>query len=138
MLLVAAAAPAHTQTPPAPKAPPGAHADDVRRVVSVDSNLQLFAVMCALDAAGYVPGASIESDSPGRVQLRKQMVGLQGRAVAALRKYYTEHALGDPGANFARFVSFALVVGPPPDFRFELRRDDLPPEALTLETFNPI
>ncbi len=138
MLLAAVAAPAHSQTPPVSRAPAGAHVDDVRRVVSVDSNLQLFAVMCALDAAGYGPGASIESDSPGRVQLRKQMLGLQGPAVAALRKYYAEHALGDSGANFSRFVSFALVVGPPPDFRFELRRDDLPPEALTLETFNPI
>ena len=50
----------------------------------------------------------------------------------------TEHALGDSGATFSRFVSFALVAGPPPDFQFELRRDDLPPEALSLEGFNPI
>jgi len=138
ILLVAASAPAHSQTPPVSKAPTGGHGDDVRRVVSVDSNLQLFAVMCALDAAGYVPGTSIEADTPGRVQLRKRLLQLQGPAVAALRKYYAEHALGDSGATFSRFVSFALVIGPPPDFKFELRRDDLPPEALTLETFNPI
>ena len=66
------------------------------------------------------------------------MLALQGPAVAALRKYYTEHALGDSGATFSRFVTFALVAGPPPDFQFELRRDDLPPEALSLEGFNPI
>jgi tetratricopeptide (TPR) repeat protein len=94
--------------------------------------------MCALDAAWYMPGAGATADTPGRIQLRKHMQALQGPAVTALRKYYAEHALGDPGATFSRFVSFSLVVGPPPDFPFLLRRDDLPPEALTLEGFNPI
>ena len=103
----------------------------------MDSRPQLFAVMCALDAAGYEASAGV-AETPGRVQVRKRMLALQGPAAAALRKYYAEHALGDSGATFSRFVSFALVAGPPPDFRFELRRDDLPPEALALEGFNPI
>jgi len=83
-------------------------------------------------------GAKRASDTPGRIQLRKRMLALEGPAVAALRKYYAEHALGDSGATFSRFVSFALVTGPPPDFKFELRRDDLPPEALSLDGFNAI
>ncbi len=137
ILLLAALGGARAQTPTS-KAPAAAAVEDAHRTVSVDSSRQLFAVMCALDAAGYVSGASATDDTPGRIQLRKHMLAQQGPAVAALRKYYTEHALGDSGANFSRFVSFALVVGPPPDFQFELRRDDLPPEALTLEGFNPI
>ena len=56
----------------------------------------------------------------------------------ALRKYYKEHALADSGATFSRFVSFALAVGPPPNFEFELRRDELPPDALALEGFNEV
>jgi hypothetical protein len=102
----------------------------------VDARLQLFAVMCALDAAGY--DSTAVGDTPGRVQLRKKMQSLQGPAVDALRKYYTEHALGDSAATFSRFISFALVAGPPPNFQFELRRDDLPPEALTLDGFNAV
>jgi hypothetical protein len=128
---------ANAQTP-ATKAPSSAATGDARRSVSVDSRPQLFAVMCALDAAGYASGVSAADDTPGRIQLRKRMQALQGPAVVALRKYYTEHALGDSGATFSRFVSFALVAGPPPDFKFELRRDDLPPEALTLDGFNAI
>jgi tetratricopeptide (TPR) repeat protein len=128
---------AHAQAPPARSPAPGA-VDESRRAVSVESHRQLFAVMCALDAAWYMPGAGATADTPGRIQLRKHMQALQGPAVTALRKYYAEHALGDPGATFSRFVSFSLVVGPPPDFPFLLRRDDLPPEALTLEGFNPI
>jgi len=137
VLLLAALAPGHAQTP-APKVPAPAAPDESHRVVSVDSRVQLFAVLCALDAAGYQSSSSAASDTPGRVQLRKRMLALQGAAVAAVRKYYTEHALGDSGATFSRFVSFALVVGPPPDFQFTLTRDDLPPEALALEGFNSI
>jgi tetratricopeptide (TPR) repeat protein len=94
--------------------------------------------MCALDAAGYESGRGAAGETAGRTQLRQRMLALQGPAVTALRKYYAEHALGDSGATFSRFASFALVAGPPPDFKFELRRDDLPPEALSLEGFNPI
>ncbi len=132
-----AGAVAHAQAPP-PRPTSRSEGDTTHRSVSVDSSPQLFAVLCALDAAGYQSGASAAGEAPGRIQLRNRMRALQGPAAAALRKYYSEHALGDSGATFSRFVSFALVAGPPPDFRFELRRDDLPPEALTLEGFNPI
>jgi tetratricopeptide (TPR) repeat protein len=128
---------ARAQTPPS-KAPSPSASDEGHHAVSVDSRPQLFAVMCALDAAGYESRAGTAGDTAGRIQLRKRMLALQGPAAAALRKYYAEHALGDSGATFSRFVSFALVAGPPPDFQFELRRDDLPPEALTLEGFNSI
>src|SRR5580692_9780030 len=128
---------AYAQTSAA-KAPPASAPDESHQAVSVDSRPQLFAVMCALDAAGFESGAGTPNETAGRVQLRKRMLALQGPAVAALRKYYTEHALGDSGATFSRFVTFALVAGPPPDFQFELRRDDLPPEALTLEGFNAV
>jgi tetratricopeptide (TPR) repeat protein len=132
VLLMGSLGQAQTPAARAPSAPDAAH-----HSISVDSNPQLFAVLCALDAAGYQPGAS-SVDSPGRIQLRNQLRALQGPAVMALRKYYAEHALGDSGSTFSRFVSFALVAGPPPDFRFEMRRDDLPPEALTLDGFNSI
>ena len=137
VLLLVALTHVYAQTP-AGKAPPASTPHEVHPTVSVDSRPQLFAVMCALDAAGYESGAGSAGDTPGRVQLRKRMLALQGPAVTALRKYYTEHALGDSGATFSRFVSFALVAGPPPDFQFELRRDDLPPEALSLDGFNAI
>jgi hypothetical protein len=140
MLAIVLSASAHAQAPAAGKPAPAAPAaeEGSKRAVSVESHRQLFAVLCALDAAGYTPGPGAAADTPGRIQLRKHMQALQGPAVTALRKYYTEHALGDPGATFSRFVTFSLVTGPPPDFPFLLRRDDLPPEALSLEGFNPI
>jgi tetratricopeptide (TPR) repeat protein len=109
-----------------------------RRVVSVETRPQLFAVLCALDAAGFQSNAGTTKETPGRVQLRQRMVALQGPAVEALRKYYKEHILADSGATFSRFVSFALAVGPPPNFDFELRRDELPPDAFALEGFTEV
>jgi tetratricopeptide (TPR) repeat protein len=111
---------------------------EARRAVSVGTRPQLFATLCALDAAGFDSSVSTTNQSPGRVQLRERMLALQGPAVEALRKYYREHALADAGATFSRFVSFALAAGPPPKFEFELRRDELPPDALALEGFNEV
>ncbi len=108
---------ARAQVPGVPSPHPASR-EEARRSVSVDSRLQLFAVMCALDAAGYEPVAAT-GDTPGRIQVRKRLQALQGPAAVALRKYYAEHAVADSGATFSRFVSFALVVGPPPDFQFE-------------------
>ena len=130
----ASASAAKSQGKPSARSAPG----ESRRAVAIETRPQLFVVLCALDAAGFNSGMDTTNESPGRVQLRRRMLAMQGPAVQALRKYYTEHALGDSGATFSRFVSFALAVGPPPNFEFELRRDELPPDALALEGFNEI
>ena len=49
------------------------------RTVTVDSREQLFAVICALDAAGFEAGASSASDTPGRIQLRQRMQACRDR-----------------------------------------------------------
>jgi tetratricopeptide (TPR) repeat protein len=125
---------ARSQTKPS-SAPPQ---EVSRPAISVETRPQLFAVLCALDAAGFGSDVDTTNESPGRVQLRRRLLALQGPAVQALRTYYSEHALGDSAATFSRFVSFALAAGPPPKFAFELRRDELPPDALALEGFNEI
>src|SRR6202043_3165489 len=123
---------------PQEKKPAPSRLAEARRAVSVETRPQLFATLCALDAAGFDSNVSTTNQSPGRVKLRERMLALQGPAVEALRKYYQEHALADAAATFARFVSFALAAGPPPKFAFEMRREDLPPDALALEGFNEI
>jgi tetratricopeptide (TPR) repeat protein len=109
-----------------------------RRAVSVETRPQLFAVLCALDAAGFQSNASTTKETPGRVQLRQRMLALHGPAVEALRKYYKENVLADSGTTFSRFVSFAMAVGPPPNFEFELRGDELPPDAFALQGFTEV
>jgi hypothetical protein len=104
----------------------------------LDTNPQLFAVMCALHAAGFEAEVSITEIHPVRAQLRAELLQLQGPATEALRAFYREHLLPDSAANLSRYVSYALVLGPPPGFQIQMRREDLPPDVLALESFNEV
>ena len=95
-------------TPAQGKAPALPGPQESHRAVSVETRPQLFAVLCALDAAGFESGVDTTNEAPGRIQLRRRMLALQGPAVDGSANYYKEHALGDSGATFSRFVSFAL------------------------------
>ena len=75
---------------------------------------------------------------PSRLALRTELLNLQGPSTMALRDFYHDHQLADPGETLSRFMTFALVVGPPPRFDFLLDRDTLPPDALAIEGFQEI
>jgi tetratricopeptide (TPR) repeat protein len=91
--------------------------------------------MCALHAAGYEAEVSAMDIHPIRAQLRGELLQLQGPATQQLRQYYRERLLADPAANLSRYISFALVVGPPPKFELLFRREELPPDVLTIAGF---
>jgi len=106
--------------------------------VSIEISPQLFAVMCALDAAGFDANAGSLANFPQRAALRRRMLQAQGPAADALRQFYHDHQRNDPGETLSRFISFALVVGPPPRFSYQLDHDLLPPDVLSLEGFDEI
>lgn len=115
-------------------APPG----NAQAAASVESNPQLFAVMCALQAAGHDAEAAPAAAHPLRVQLRRELLRLDGPATRALRQFYRDHRAADPAATLSRYISFALVVGPPPKFEFTMRREELPPDVGWLEGFHDL
>lgn len=104
----------------------------------MESSPQLFAVLCAVHAAGYESEISAAGVHPVRAQLRAELLRLDGPATQALRTFYREHLVADSAATLSRYVSFALVVGPPPRFEYTMRRAELPPDVLPLEGFNEI
>jgi len=106
--------------------------------VTVDGSEAMFTTMCALLAAGFEADVSSESWTPMRAQLRDRMQHQQGPAVDALREFYKKHELADAGAMLSQYIWFGLVSGPPPKFTPTLRRDELPPEVITLEGFSEI
>ncbi|HYL64061.1 MAG TPA: hypothetical protein VE077_15710 [Candidatus Methylomirabilis sp.] len=106
--------------------------------VTVDSSEAMFATMCALLAAGFESNVSAENWHPLRARLRDQMQHQQGPAVDAVREFYKEHALDDPGATLSRYIWFGLISGPAPKFQITLKRDDLPTEVLALQGFSEI
>ena len=106
--------------------------------VSLGTSPQLFATLCALYAAGYDAEATVGPGDPASAALRRDLLELQGSATQALRAFYREHALVDPNETLSRYVSFALVTGPPPKFPFVFDRDELPPDVLTIDGFDEV
>lgn len=106
--------------------------------ITVDGSEAMFTTMCALLAAGFESQTSTDGWTTFRTQLRERMEHAQGPAVDALREFYQKHALNDPGAMLSQYIWFGLVSGPAPSFKPTMKRDELPPEVITLEGFPEI
>jgi hypothetical protein len=106
--------------------------------ISVESNPQIFATMCALDAAGFDADESTLSEMPARLALRADLLKMRGPATAALRQFYRDHALPSPTETLSPFMTFALVANPPPGFQLPDNRDQIPPSVLTIDGFQPL
>jgi hypothetical protein len=103
--------------------------------ITVDGSEAMFTTMCALLAAGFEAQVSSDGWTPFRTQIRERMEQAQGPAVDALREFYQKHQLNDPGAMLSQYIWFGLVSGPAPNFKPTMKRDELPPEVITLEGF---
>jgi hypothetical protein len=106
--------------------------------ISVELNPQLFATMCALDAAGFDADVITMAEMPSRSALRDDLLKMQGPATEALRQFYRDHALADPAETLSRYITFALVIGPPPQFKYQVSQDLLPPDVLAIDGFREI
>jgi hypothetical protein len=134
-------APTQAPTPAAPPNNPRARLglrDAPVTNLTVDGSEAMFTTMCALLAAGFEADVSAEHWTPMRAQLRDRMQHQQGPAVDAVREFYKKHELADAGAMLSQYVWFGLVSGPAPKFTPILRRDELPPEVISLEGFSEI
>src|SRR5258707_9121181 len=132
--------PAQTHTRPAAQAPaPRMRTRTApQSTVSVDGSEAMFTTICALLAAGFESNVSSDNWTTFRAQMRERLRQQQGPAVEAMREFYRQHELRDPGATLSRYLWFGLVSGPAPGFQPVLRRDELPPEVIALEGFSEI
>src|SRR6266849_6653866 len=106
--------------------------------VSVEGSEAMFTTICALLAAGFESHISSDNWTSFRAQMRESLRQQQGPSAEAVREFYRQHELRDPGATLSRYLWFGLVSGPAPGFQPVLRRDDLPPEVIALEGFSEI
>lgn len=106
--------------------------------LGVEASPQVFATMCALDAAGFGADESTLAEMPTRLALRADLLKMQGPATKALRDFYHDHQLADPGETLSRYMAFALVAGPPPDFQLQGDHDLLPPDVLAIDGFQGV
>ncbi|HKW62157.1 MAG TPA: tetratricopeptide repeat protein [Candidatus Acidoferrum sp.] len=138
----AAQVPAQPRTQAPPKA--GAPAASLRAqsgpqtAITVDGSEAMFTTMCALLAAGFESNVNSDNWTAFRAQMRERLRKQQGPAVDAIRQFYRQHELRDPGATLSRYLWFGLVSGPAPGFEPILRRDELPPEVIALPGFSEL
>ena len=109
-----------------------------QNAITVDGSEAMFTTMCALLAAGFESNVNSDNWTAFRAQMRERLRQQKGPAVDALRQFYRQHELRDPGATLSRYLWFGLVSGPAPAFQPVLRRDELPPEVVALPGFSEL
>jgi hypothetical protein len=113
----------------------------------LDSNIQLFTVLAAINAAGFDAGldsplyqAQASAESPNvaglRLEIRKALESDKPPVISELKKIYEQHKPRHSDAeDFSQYVSLALSITGPPDFAWKGRQVDIPPDALALDEF---
>jgi len=100
---------------------------------------QVFCVMAAINAGGYDAGLGHPTRDDTREEVRTYLDQLPAPVTKSLKSFYPQHRVeGDPGANFGQYVSLALLLGPPPDFKLMVPQTDLPPDAKAVSGLVPL
>ena len=118
-------------------APPAVWAQAASNVM-LDVNEQLFSILAAAAAAGQDWGSATDNAMQARAELRAFLAKKSLPVAPELRRFFVEHHVADDaGSNLGQYVSLALLLGPPPDFRFTVPQTDLPPDAKALAGLVP-
>ncbi len=115
-----------------------ARAQGAVSTIRVETSQQLFATMCALDAAGFDANSNTLDIYPADAALRARLLQLHGPAVRAVRQFYAQHQFVCADETLSPFLSFALIAGPPPQFHYLISRDQIPPTVLSIDGFGEI
>ena len=117
---------------------PGLRGQSTGNVV-LEPHEELFYVMAALHVAGYNPGIASEESRLLRDALNAELRGKEIPSRAGLEAFYESHRIAeDPGANLGQYISLALLLSSAPDFKFTIKKEDLPPDAARIADFVPL
>jgi tetratricopeptide (TPR) repeat protein len=104
----------------------------------LDGSPALFAVMTAIHAGGYDPDFSLLSNSALRQQIKKHLAQKSVPSAAELKAFFKAHGQGDWSTDVSQYVSFALSVEGPPDFKYRFKPAELPPDVRPLAGFEQL
>lgn len=110
----------------------------VKTNVVVDTNQTLFTVLAAINVAGYDDGLDAAGASPLRKQIRAKLLAHELPVYNDLRVFYKGHLKDDPAANLSQYISLAIFLGDPPDFKLQVRPQDLPGDVAAMQSFIPL
>ncbi len=104
----------------------------------LDASPSLFAVLAAVNAAGYDADLDSLANHPLREAVRKELAAKRIPCLDELKRFFRDHRQKDWTSELSQYVSFALVVDGPPAFDFRLKVNELPPDVMALDGFQPL
>jgi tetratricopeptide (TPR) repeat protein len=106
--------------------------------VILETNEPLFAILAARLAAGLDQAAA----DPGREvqeEVRAALAQKKIEVLSELREFFeARRVAGDPGADLGQYISLALLLEAPPDFRLRVPEKSLPPDARAIVGLVPL
>src|SRR5580658_6381526 len=111
-----------------PQPPPG----------QLDGSETLFTVLAAINCAGYDGDLESGANSPVRRLVRQTISAKNLNSVEALKKFFAAHRQPDSVAELNQYVSFALTLEGPPDFRSAVKPEELPMDVRKLDGLIPL
>ncbi len=124
--------------------PPGLHAQQGKQGwgdVLLEPNEPIFAVLTALNMAGYDTGLGVNSGNDVRSEVRGYLA--QGNVpdlavIAKLRRFYVVQQQNDPAKDLGQYLSLALLLGPPPELKLTVDERDIPPDVRDIAAILPL
>ena len=106
--------------------------------VLIQPSEQLFYMLAALSEADSNAGTGMGAATRAREAVRADLAGKNIPVISDILKFYEAHRAGDTGRNMGQYISLALLLGPPPDFKFTVAQADLPPDARNVAGLVPL
>jgi tetratricopeptide (TPR) repeat protein len=119
------------QNHPAPSKPQAAQEQG-----QLDASPALFAVMAAINVAGYDAEIDSTANHPFRKQLRAELLAKNLPIYEELRAFYRNHRQKSAVGELSQYVSFALSVDGPPNFNWRFKPSELPPDVAEMQGFD--
>jgi hypothetical protein len=117
---------------------PGALARPFQSPIVIDQDIRVFTIVAALNVAGF----DVELASqyhPVRAEIRRIAEGLDPSLVRKMREFYASHRpSGVDEDQLAKYISLAVAVTDPPNFKPSGREESLPDDARSVLGFVPL
>jgi tetratricopeptide (TPR) repeat protein len=104
----------------------------------LDASPSLFAILAAVNAAGYDAEIDSPTNNPLRAQIRKALSSKNLPSIQRLKKHFEARRQWNWNSELSQYISYALSVDGPPTFKPRYSPAQMPPDTLILESMGPI
>ena len=103
----------------------------------LDGSPTLFTVMAALNMTGYDTDLDSPNNSPLRKAVRAELAKQNIPSLPVIKEFVAAHRKRDANDDLGQYISYALSIGPPPDFVLK-RGPEVPPDMVAMREFSKL